>query len=70
MGNEKQVALHDDMTDSEFLAAVESTCSPAEKEIDRLRAIESAAMNLVAQKGRHNTEIAYRRLVETLTHNV
>ncbi len=35
-------------------------------EIERLREIESAAKNLVAQKGRHNTQIAYERLVEVL----
>lgn len=35
----------------------------AADEIARLRRIESAAQNLIAQRGRHNTEIAYRRLV-------
>lgn len=34
--------------------------------IERLKKIESAAQNLVNMKGRHNTEIAYRRLVATL----
>ncbi len=29
-------------------------------------ALQHAAENLVAQKGRHNTEIAYKRLVEVL----
>lgn len=38
-------------------------------EIDRLRRIKAAAQNLMAQKGRHNTEIAYQRLVESLTPN-
>lgn len=31
-------------------------------ENDRLKEIEIAARNLVAQKGRHNTQIAYERL--------
>jgi hypothetical protein len=36
------------------------------KEVNRLRRIEKAARNLVAQKGRHNTETAYHRLEEAL----
>lgn len=35
-------------------------------EIDRLRAIEAAARNLVKVKGRHHAEIAYQKLVEVL----
>lgn len=31
-------------------------------EVDRLRLIESAAANLIKQRGRYNTEIAYNRL--------
>ena len=39
-------------------------------EVERLRRIESAAKNLIAQKGRHNTEIAYKRLEDVIkTHN-
>ena len=34
--------------------------------IERLEQIEAAAQNLVKMKGRHNTEIAYQRLVDTL----
>ena len=34
--------------------------------IERLKEIESAAQNLVKMKGRHNTEIAYQRLVAAL----
>ena len=34
--------------------------------IGRLEQIESAAQNLVKMKGRHNTEIAYQRLVDAL----
>ncbi len=41
-----------------------------ETEVARLRAIEAAARNLVAQKGRYHTEVAYKRLVEVLTPNV
>lgn len=37
-----------------------------EREIERLRLIEAAARNLVAQKGRHNAEIAYNRLVDAM----
>lgn len=34
--------------------------------IERGERIESAAQNLVKMKGRHNTEIAYQRLVAAL----
>ena len=34
--------------------------------IERLEQIEAAAQNLVKMKGRHNTEIAYQRLVVAL----
>ena len=34
--------------------------------IEQMEKIESAVQNLVKMKGRHNTEIAYRRLVATL----
>jgi hypothetical protein len=33
---------------------------------DYLLRVEAAAKNLVAQKGRYNTEIAYKKLEETL----
>lgn len=36
-------------------------------EAAKLRAIAAAAQNLVAQKGRHNTEIAYKRLEEAVS---
>ena len=35
-------------------------------EIERLRAIEAAARNLLQVKGRHHTELAYKRLEEVL----
>ena len=38
----------------------------AEKELAELRQIKAAALNLAKAKGRHNSEIAYNRLVETL----
>ena len=34
--------------------------------IERMERLEFAAQNLVKMKGRHNTEIAYQRLVATL----
>ena len=34
--------------------------------MERMERIESAAQNLVRMKGRHNTEIAYQRLVAAL----
>jgi hypothetical protein len=34
--------------------------------IERLEKIEAAAQNLMKMKGRHNTEIAYQRLVAVL----
>ena len=36
------------------------------EEITRLRKIEKAARNLTAVKGRHNSQIAYTRLIEAL----
>ncbi len=38
----------------------------AEKELADLRPIKAAAMNLAKVKGRHNSEIAYNRLMEAL----
>ena len=35
-------------------------------EVRRLRTVETASHNLIAQKGRHNTEIAYKHLEEAL----
>lgn len=39
------------------------------REIERLRKIEAAAKNLVAQKGRHHTQQAYERLAALLVPN-
>ena len=36
----------------------------AASELERLQVMEKLVRNLLAQKGRHNTEIAYRRLTE------
>jgi hypothetical protein len=38
--------------------------SDAAKEIDRLRNIEAAALNLIAVKGRHHAELAMQALIE------
>lgn len=47
-------------------ATVERMIDEATSEITRLTKIEQAALNLIAQKGRHNTEQAYRKLEEAL----
>ena len=46
--------------------AVGEAIDAAIEMIERMERIESAAQNLVKMKGRHNTEIAYQRLVATL----
>ena len=55
------------MTDEEF-DALWTSCEWRE-EIARLRKIEAAAKNLVAQKGRHHTEQAYQRLAALVVPN-
>lgn len=45
---------------------VQVDCNAAADEIERLRKIESAAKNLLAVKGRHHTEQAYKALEELL----
>ena len=45
---------------------IEKAIDAAIAMIDRLEQIEAAAQNLVRMKGRHNTEIAYQRLVDAL----
>lgn len=37
-----------------------------EKELERLEKVSAAAQNLIDQKGRHHTEIAYQRLAAAL----
>lgn len=54
------------MTQAEIDSALMAKMEADEREIARLREIEDAARNLVAQKGRHNTEIAYKRLADAL----
>ena len=54
------INLHDDI--HEWM----DKCVALRAKIERMEKIESAAQNLVKMKGRHNTEIAYRRLVATL----
>ena len=46
--------------------AVGEAIDAAVEMIERMNRIESAAQNLVKMKGRHNTEIAYQRLVAAL----
>ena len=47
-------------------ATVERMIDEATNELERLHKIEAAAKNLTAQKGRHNTEQAYRKLEEAM----
>ena len=67
-------ALEDLMAESdrlrEALVAQEKLHTNMRLEMPKLKEIERAARNLANQKGRHNTEIAYTRLVEALGHNV
>jgi hypothetical protein len=46
--------------------ALRAAIDAAVEMIERLEQIEAAAQNLVKMKGRHNTEIAYQRLVAVL----
>lgn len=52
--------------DVQLKALMDGVGPQAAEEVERLRRIELAARNLVAQRGRHNTEIAYSRLVDAL----
>jgi hypothetical protein len=56
---ELRAALYDEHSGISF--------SLRDAELQRLQVIEAAAKNLVAQKGRHNTEVAFLRLTEVLT---
>jgi len=47
-----------------FLKNVEAENSRSAKEIARLQKIEQAALNLIAVKGRHHSEIAMRLLMK------
>lgn len=59
-------ASRERMTQAEIDEALCLAIEADKRELERLRRIESAARNLIAQRGRHNTEIAYGRLVEAL----
>ena len=48
------------------LATAEQDSRQKQARIERLEKLEAAALNLVKMKGRHHTEIAYRRLVAAL----
>lgn len=53
--------------DADYISAANpATVLALLDELDRLRTIEAAALNLAKVKGRHNSEIAYNRLMETL----
>ena len=56
----------DDKIDQPDSRDVGEAIDAAVEMIERLKKIESAAQNLVNMKGRHNTEIAYQRLVAAL----
>ena len=51
------------------IIARDEALTNATVEILRLRTIENAARNLVAQKGRHHTRQAYERLAALVVHN-
>lgn len=48
------------------VAIVSAALSAAERELQRLRSIESAARNLAKVKGRHHSELAMNQLLESL----
>lgn len=45
------------------------TCTPSAEYLAKIERVYAAAKNLIAQKGRHNTEIAYNRLVDAMKNN-
>ena len=64
---ENILALLDELDRSKgTIDIVSEALFAAEKELAELRQIKAAALNLAKAKGRHNSEIAYNRLVETL----
>ena len=63
----RELALLDELDRTKGTVAIAGAAlSAAERELDRLRTIEAAARNLAKVKGRHNSEIAYNRLMEAL----
>ena len=63
----RELALLDELTRTQgSLAIASAALSAAEREVQRLRTIESAASNLAKVKGRHHSEQAYQKMVEVL----
>jgi len=51
----------------DFLTAASATWPQIRRELEAAKLLRDECQNLVATKGRHNTEIAYHRLTEALT---
>ena len=63
----RELALLDDLTRTQgSLAIASAALSAAEREVQRLRAIEAAARNLAKVRGRHHSELAMNQLLEYL----
>jgi hypothetical protein len=63
----RELALLDELTRTQgSLAIASAALSAAEREVQRLRAIEAAARNLAKVKGRHHSELAMNQLLEAL----
>lgn len=61
------LALLDELDRTKGSVAIAGAAlSAAEREVQRLRTIEAAARNLAKVKGRHHSEQAMNRLLETL----
>lgn len=70
IGNERRLTLAWEAAETIELLRLRLDHSDAQSEqLGEALVVVAAAKNLVAQKGRHNTEIAYKRLVDALTHN-
>ena len=63
--NEWRQGHHDDTAQPDPREIGEAIDAAVEM-IERMERLEFAAQNLVKMKGRHNTEIAYQRLVAAL----
>ncbi len=61
------LALLDELDRTKGSVAIAGAAlSAAERALDRLRTIESAAQNIAKVRGRHNSEIAMNQLLEAL----
>lgn len=54
---------------ADFLERMRLRLEHADEQSKQFAELEAAAKNLIAQKGRHNTQIAYERLAALLGHN-